>query len=76
MIQNWMNLEEICMMHTHHIAIDFQLSILGLILVGLIWKFPRTMKSLMVASVFGVLSLRFVRSYEENINVFVDPQVR
>lgn len=71
MIQNLLGFEEICMMHTHHIATDFQLSIFGPIVAGLIVAFPVSIITLLISSIYGISILRFLRSHAENISVFV-----
>lgn len=76
MVQNLMNFEEICMMNTHHIATDFQLSLIGPIIAVFVWKFPRLGGSLIVGSILGITGYRFWKSFDDEINVFVSHQAR
>lgn len=76
MMQNLMDFDEICMMHTHHIATDFQLSMFGPVITAMIIAFPILMTSLVVGAVFGIALLKFVKSYYEDVVVFIAFQVR
>lgn len=71
MFQNLMNFEEICMMHTHHIATDFQLSMIGPVLaVGMV-TFPLGTSMTMIGGSLVMIIVRFCKAYFEHISVFI-----
>lgn len=76
MFQNLMNFEEICMMHTHHIATDFQLSMIGpVVAVGLV-IFPLGTSITMISGSLLMTIVRFWKAYFENFSVFISEGTR
>lgn len=71
MMQNVMKFEEICMMHTHHIATDFQLSMVGPIVAVAILKFPKMTGGVVVGGNLVMAVVRFYRAWFEGLSVFV-----
>lgn len=71
MVQNLMKFEEICMMHTHHIATDFQLSMIGpVVAVGMV-AFPLGTSMAMIGSSLLMTIVRFLKAYFEDVSVFI-----
>lgn len=71
MIQNWFKLEDMCSLHTHHVASDFQLFLFAPLLITLLWKSTRAGISLIVG--LGVVSTlaRFYVTYRHGLTYFV-----
>lgn len=76
MIQNFLKIKDICQMHTHHIATDFQLSMIGPILAVGIVKNQMRVSSLMVLGSIFVMVLRFLLAYFRGLSVFVSHGTR
>jgi hypothetical protein len=71
MVQNLMGFENICMMHTHHVATDFQLFLLAPFVVLMLWLYKRKATLLMIAA-GGVATLgKFVNLYVSGKSVFM-----
>jgi peptidoglycan/LPS O-acetylase OafA/YrhL len=70
LIQNWLGIENMCKSHTHHIASDFQLSVIAQFLVILLYKRPKigsvVIFSLATASTIG----NFYVTYNGELTLF------
>lgn len=71
MSQNLFGLKNMCMMHTHHVATDFQLFLVAPIIVIMLHKYPkRSSVGLMAAAGLSTVG-RFLMSYVGGYSLFV-----
>lgn len=76
MIQNLIGIENICMMHTHHVATDFQLFLIAPIVAVYLCKYPKkTVKFVILLAAVSTLG-RFFVVYFGGISVFIKPGMR
>lgn len=76
MAQNLIGIENICMMHTHHVATDFQLFLIAPVIAVCLCKYPkRTVKFVMLLSAVSTLG-RFLIVYFGDISVFMTAGLR
>ncbi|XP_055533129.1 O-acyltransferase like protein-like [Wyeomyia smithii] len=62
-ISNYYQPEELCLIHTWYLSADFQLFVVGLVAMMLIWRFPQSWKWIM-GSLFAVgFALPAIRTY-------------
>jgi peptidoglycan/LPS O-acetylase OafA/YrhL len=71
MIHNWFGFENVCMSHTHHVGIDFQLFISAPLLVMMLYKFP--VKSSIGIIILSILSTigRFYVIYTRRLSSYI-----
>jgi peptidoglycan/LPS O-acetylase OafA/YrhL len=71
MIHNWFGFENVCMTHTHHVGIDFELFIFAPFLVMMLHKFP--VKSNIAIITLSILSTiaRFHVVFTRELSVYI-----
>lgn len=71
MTQNLMGFEDICMMHTHHVATDFQLFLLAPVLAILLWNYgSKTVYGLILVAAMSTVG-RFLSTFYGGYTVYV-----
>jgi peptidoglycan/LPS O-acetylase OafA/YrhL len=75
MVQNLMGIEQICIMNTHHVATDYQLSVTAPFLVILLYWYPVAtgigISALAVISAIG----RFIVTYLLDLSLFIGAEM-
>ncbi|XP_055629970.1 nose resistant to fluoxetine protein 6-like [Toxorhynchites rutilus septentrionalis] len=70
-INNYYQPEEICLIHTWYLAADFQLFMVGLIALMVIWRFPRSLKWIVGALLGMGFIFPAVRVYMYSFNAMM-----
>ena len=75
-IHNWFGLRSMCLSHTHHVGIDFELFLISPVLITLLWKSPK--KGALLIFGLGILStiVRFYVTYTNGLSNYVFYSVR
>ncbi|GLH06369.1 O-acyltransferase like protein-like [Gryllus bimaculatus] len=70
-IHNLFGFKDICLPHTHHLAIDMQLFLLTLVLVTLVWRAPRRGAALLGALAVASSVLRFSVAWRYELSTMI-----
>ncbi|XP_025421860.1 nose resistant to fluoxetine protein 6-like [Sipha flava] len=71
-IHNYFGFKNMCLSHTHHIGIDFQLFTVSPILVWSLWKWPkRSMVALLALAIIST-GLRYYETFTRKLNLFIN----
>jgi hypothetical protein len=71
MIQNWFGIENVCVVQSYHIALDFQLSIAGILLSIFLVKHPkRAQIVILILAILATLA-RFYVSYSREVSIYL-----
>lgn len=70
-IQNFFGFENICLTHTHYVAVDTQLFLATIFVAIFLWKYPKKCLQLMGAASVLVILARFYIVYTKGLSDFI-----
>ncbi|KAK5647056.1 hypothetical protein RI129_005520 [Pyrocoelia pectoralis] len=70
-IHNYFGFKNMCLTHTHHIGIDTQLFLVAIVVVPLVWKWPRRGLPCLVALAGFSTTLRYYVTYSRKLSNYI-----
>jgi peptidoglycan/LPS O-acetylase OafA/YrhL len=71
MIHNWFGIENMCMMHTHHVGVDFELFLCAPFIIMFLYKHPRKASATLFLLALASTIARFYVTYKRRMSVYV-----
>ncbi|XP_050426584.1 nose resistant to fluoxetine protein 6-like [Adelges cooleyi] len=71
-IHNYFGFKNVCLSHTHHIAIDSQLFAISPLLVWALWKWPRKCTVVLLTLATASTGLRYYETLTRKLNLFIN----